>query len=137
MIRKNIPFDFVLDYLVPLEVIIKPMFGMHAIYVAEKMVLVLCQRTKNMESNGVWIATSHKHHKSFKKEFRSLRSVFKYANNDKETEWQLLPEDADDFEKSVIQVCELIKQNDPRIGRIHKRPKTKSKSSVGPKKPSR
>ena len=133
--QKNIPFDFVFDYLFPLEVKVKPMFGLFALYIGEKLVLMLRQRAQHPEINGVWIATSQEYHKSLKKAFPSLRSIAASSNGIAETEWQLLPVDTDDFEKSVITACELIKQNDPRIGRIPKPPKPKTKTAHGTKKP--
>jgi hypothetical protein len=57
MTPVNIPFDFVLDYLLPLDVTDKPMFGMFAIYVGERIMLILCQRKNSRNINGVWIAT--------------------------------------------------------------------------------
>jgi hypothetical protein len=118
MTPKNIPFDFVFDYLVPLEVTVKPMFGLFALYANNKIVLMLRQRTRHPEINGAWIATAREHHKSLKKDFPSLRSISSYAGSPVETGWQLLPADADDFESSLIRVCERIKRNDPSIGRI-------------------
>ncbi len=120
MTKKNIPFDFVFDYLVPLEVRVKPMFGLLALYVDDKIVLILRQRTKSPEINGVWIATSEQYHGSLKNDFPSLRSISTDSGGITETEWQLLPVDSEDFESLVINVCELIKHNDPRIGRIPK-----------------
>jgi len=133
--QKNIPFDFVMDYLFPLEVKVKPMFGVFALYIGEKLVLMLRQRTRHPEINGVWIATSQEYHKSLRKAFPSLRSIAASSNGIAETEWQLFPVDTDDFEKSVIRACELIKQNDPRIGRIPKPRKPKTKTAHGTKKP--
>ncbi len=40
--------------------------------------------------------------------------------------WQNLPYEADDFEASVLRACELIRKNDPRIGKIPK-PRKKKK----------
>jgi hypothetical protein len=136
MTKKNIPFDFVFDYLVPVEVTVKPMFGLFALYVGEKIVLILRQRTKHPEINGVWIATNKEHHKSLKKDFPSIRSISNNYDDAIETEWQLLPVDKDDFENSVIKACEFIKHNDPRIGRIPKSRKAKTKIK-DTKKPSR
>ena len=127
MIKKDIPYEFVFDYLTPLDVTIKPMFGLWAIYINEKIVLALRDRKEFPDSNGVWVATSQEHHKSLKSEFPSLRSFTIFSKAIKETEWQMLPVDADDFEASVIKVCELIKRNDNRIGKIPK-PKQKKNS---------
>jgi len=138
MTRKNIPFDFVFDYLLPLEVTVKQMFGLWAIYLDKKIMLILRQRKNNPGTNGVWIATTREHHKSLKTNLPSLCSISTYSEGIMETEWQLLPVDADDFEASVRKVCELIKHGDLRIGRTPKtrkiKSKTKSKSNVMPKK---
>jgi hypothetical protein len=120
MTKKNIPFEFVFDYLAPLEVTVKPMFGLFAIYFNEKIVLVLRQRKDHADTNGVWVATTPQHHTSLKSDLPSLRSFAIYSKAVKETEWQLLPADSNDFESSVIKVCELIKRGDPRIGRMPK-----------------
>lgn len=102
------------------------MFGMFALYIGEKIVLILRQRTKYPEINGVWIATKEEHHKSLKKDFPSLQSISSYSDNNIETEWQLLALNSDDFENSVIKVCEFIKHNDPRIGKLIKSRKPKT-----------
>jgi hypothetical protein len=129
MTKKNIPFDFVFDYLLPIEVRVKPMFGLFAIYAGEKIVLMLRQKTKHQEMNGVWIATTKEHHKSLKKDFPSLQSIPLFSKDSiDETQWQLLPVDSEDFENAVIKVCEFIKHNDQRIGRIPKPRNAKTKS---------
>ena len=140
MTKTNLPFEFVFDYLVPLDITVKPMFGLFALYVHEKIVLILRQKKVSPAINGVWIATNPEHHKSLKNDLPSLRSISTNADSVTETEWQLIPADSDDFEKSVIKVCEFIKHGDPRIGRIPipgKRKattKTKSKSNINAKK---
>jgi hypothetical protein len=116
--QKNIPFNFVFDYLVPLEVIVKSMFGMFALYTNEKIILMLRQRKEDLGLNGVWIATSQEHHKSLKNDIPSLRAVSPVSDSLAETGWQLIPHESSDFEKSVIKACELIKHGDRRIGKI-------------------
>jgi hypothetical protein len=118
MTRKIIPFDFVLDYLIPLDITVKQIFGLWAIYVNEKIILILRQRKDYPDTNGVWIATNLEHHESLKLDLPSLHSISNYSHGFMETEWQVIPVDADDFEVSVRKVCELIKHNDYRIGRI-------------------
>jgi hypothetical protein len=139
MTRKNIPFDFVFDFLIPLDVTVKPMFGLWAIYVKEKLMLMLRQRQDFPDTNGVWIATNQEHHKSLKRDLPSLCSISNYSDGIQETEWQVIQADTDDFEASVRKVCELIKHNDPRIGRIAKplQSKIKTKSVIKAKKPGR
>lgn len=105
------------------------MFGMHAIYLEDKIVFILRQKGLRPETNGVWLATHKEDHESLKKDIAGLTAIFQDKKGKKETEWQLISSSDDQFENSVIKVCELVKQHDPRIGRIPKakRPKNKSK----------
>jgi hypothetical protein len=130
---KNIPFFFVLDYLMPLEPYIKPFFGCYGVYVGEKIVFILRDKKSHPEVNGVWIATDHQHHKSLKKEFPPLCSVSVLNDGKGATGWQMLQAEADDFEPLVVKACELILHGDPRIGRIPK-PKAKKKKTIPPQK---
>lgn len=114
---KKIPFQFVFDLLHPLEIRVKPMFGLWAIYVGEKIMLILRQRKINPEINGVWVATSSEYHLSLKSSLPNLKSISTHSDDWKETEWQLIPQDSEEFEESVNQVCEWIKRRDTRIGR--------------------
>lgn len=124
MISKKIPFEFIFDYLIPLDIKIKPMFGLWAIYWNDTILLILRQRDKNRESNGVWVATSSEFHDSLRKDIPSLKSID--SNPLQETEWQLIHEDDTDFETSVRKACELILNKDTRIGRIPKPKKRKT-----------
>jgi hypothetical protein len=127
--QTNLPFDFVFDYLLPLEVSVRPLFGLFAVYAGEKILLILRQRKSQPEINGVWIATKKEYHKSLKKDLPSLCPVVAYANVMGETEWQMLPASATDFETAAIKICSLILRGDPRIGRLPKpRPKTRKKT---------
>ena len=125
MATSKIPFSFVLDYLLPLNPAIKPMFGCHAIYVGEKIVLILRNRKDHPDVNGVWIATSQESHASLKKDFPSMCSISIFSDGKTESAWQMLPLDSDDFESSVIRACEFILHDDERIGRIPKKKKKK------------
>jgi hypothetical protein len=118
----KIPFDFVLEKLERLEPSVKPMFGCHAVYVKEKIVLILRRKETPHEDNGVWVATTSEHHASLKKDFPSLRGIGVFGTE--KSGWQILPMEADDFEESVMKACELILKNDQRIGKI---PKSKKK----------
>lgn len=123
MTTKTIPFNFVLDYLYPLPVAIKPMFGATAIYIYDKIVLALRERPKKPDSNGIWIATSKEHHNSLRKELPSITSIPVLGHN---TGWRLRSPAHDDFEELAIKLCELIKANHQRIGKI---PNPKKKHS--------
>ena len=122
--KSAIAFPFVLDLLSPLDVMVKPMFGCHALYVGEKIMLIVRKKEDHEDANGVWIATESEHHASLKKILPSLKSVYILSNGKAETAWQMIGEDEDDFEEAVTKVCDLILKKDLRIGRI---PKSKSK----------
>jgi len=114
--QKSLPFDFVLEQLQQLHPLVKPMFGCHAIYIGEEMMLVL-RKKKNIDSdNGVWLASAKDHHKELKKILPSLRSISIFGTG--ESGWQIIPEDSDHFEEEVRAVCDLILKRDPRIGKI-------------------
>ena len=111
----SIPFDFVLEQLYSANVEIRPMFGCFALYVRNKIVLILRKRNTSTKDNGVWLATSKEHHASLKRAFPSMRSIKVLGG--KESNWQNLPADADDFEEMAIKACEMILHGDARIGR--------------------
>jgi hypothetical protein len=132
MPNKKIPFEFVLEALLPLNPRVNPMFGAFAVYVGEKIMLALRNKDAHEEANGVWIATKSEHHASLKKDFPSMRSIYLLSDGKAETQWQMLPFDADDFESSALKACELILRGDERIGRIPK-PRKKKKKVVSRK----
>jgi hypothetical protein len=129
--KKNtsIPFEFVLEQLYSLNIEIHPMFGCFALYVRNKIVLILREKRSSMVDNGVWIATSREHHASLRSEFPSMRSIKAFGGM--ESNWQNLPADANDFEEMVIRACELILRGDQRIGRETKRKLGKKKPRKG------
>jgi hypothetical protein len=71
---KQIPFEFVIETLDSAEPIIKPMFSCHALYIKEKIMLIL-QNKGNEKDDGIWLATTREHHDSLKKDFPYLRSI--------------------------------------------------------------
>ncbi len=122
---KKIPFDFILEILSAAEPYTKPMFGCTAVYVGERIVLILRKKEDFTSDNGVWLATTGEHHASLAKIFPKMRSLALFGPGP--TGWQILPEDADDFEESVVLACELILKNDQRIGKVPKRKSPKKK----------
>lgn len=125
--QSSIPFTFVLDELDSLQPRTNPMFGCYGVYVADKIVLALRSRDSHTDDNGVWIATKPEHHASLKKILPSMRSINVLGGGGSQTNWQIIPEQADDFEESVMKVCSLIIKRDERIGNI---PKAKKKKKV-------
>jgi hypothetical protein len=114
--RKPVPHEFVLDALAPLSPRTHPMFGCLAIYVQDKIVLILRDKRVQTADNGVWLATTAEHHQSLRREFPNMRSI--QVLGKKVTGWQVLPADAEDFEQAALHACELILARDPRIGKV-------------------
>jgi len=114
--RKPMPHAFVLDALEPAAPETKPMFGLLAVYVKDRIVLILRDRKEHPADNGVWLATTEEYHASLKREFPSMRSLGEFEGG--VTGWQVLPADADDFEEAALHACELVVAGDPRIGKV-------------------
>jgi hypothetical protein len=114
--RKPVPHGFVLDAIAPLVPWTRSMFGCLAVYVEDKIVLILRDKQVGTEDNGVWLATATEHHQSLRGEFPNMRSVRLLKK--KVTDWQVLPADAQDFEEAAQHACELVLAHDPRIGKV-------------------
>lgn len=116
--RKAPPYQFVLEAVGQIPIQTRQMFGCLAIYVGDKIVLMLRQKQKQTEDNGVWIATTPEHHESLRREFPNMRSI--QLLGQRITDWQNLPADAPDFEQAALRACELVVARDPRIGKVPK-----------------
>jgi hypothetical protein len=108
------------------------MFGCLAIYVGDKIVLILRDKREPDADNGVWLATTEEHHESLRGEFPNMRSIRVFGK--KVTGWQVLPADAADFEETALRACELVAARDPRIGKV---PKARRASASGAGKPAK
>jgi hypothetical protein len=123
--RKPIPHGFVLEALADLKPRTNPMFGCLAVYVGEKIVLILRdKRDKTAADDGVWLATTQGHHESLRREFPNMRSIAVFGKEI--TGWQVLPAAAPDFEAAALRACELIAAKDARIGKIPKSKRAKA-----------
>ena len=114
--RKAITHEFVLEALACLAPRTNPMFGCLAVYVKEKIVLILRDKPSSPVDNGVWLATTEEHHQSLRHDFPRMRSIKLLGK--KVSGWQVLPVDAPDFEEAARLACELILAGDPRIGKV-------------------
>jgi hypothetical protein len=92
---KRVPFAVVLDELADRAPWTRPMFGCTAVYIEEKIVLVL-RDGKDDADNGVWLATSKEHHASLRRDFPEMRSITVFGSGD--SSWQVLPESVAGFE---------------------------------------
>ena len=127
--RKPVPHVFVLEAISTLSPYTRPMFGCLAIYVRDKIVLILRDKPKNTADNGVWLATTEEHHQSLRREFPNMRSIQLLGKPI--TGWQVLPADAPDFELAALRACELVLAGDPRIGKVPGARKPKSLKVAG------
>jgi hypothetical protein len=131
--KKKLPFQFVLDELEALTPLVKPMFGCHAVYTGEKLVLFLCDSEKWEAQKGLWLPTTPELYGSLSAEFSSARVLALDSAQEKlnKSPWLLLPANVPEFEAQALHACELILQRDPRIGRLPKqkplRPKRQAK----------
>jgi hypothetical protein len=116
--NREIPFDFIFDYLLPVRTIVKPFFGMFSIYSGNKLLLILRKHSKQPEMNGIRIAAGKGASTSLKQEIPALRSFSGPKSKKKESSWLMIPVDANDFEEAAIRICDLIVHHDPRIGKI-------------------
>ena len=127
--RKPVPHEFVLDAIAPLSPETRSMFGCLAVYVEDKIVLILRDKRDETEDNGVWLATTEEHHESLRREFPNRRSIRLFGKE--VTGWQVLPADSPDFEEAVLRACDLVLAGDPRIGKV---PGARRASGSGAKK---
>lgn len=119
---KKIPFEFIIEELYSIEPKVKPFFGAYGIYKNETILFILRKKEEHADDNGIWVATFKEHHESLKKEFPFLQNIGLLGGD---TNWLNLPEDYDTFEEDAIRLCELVKSNDSRIGRIPVKKKKK------------
>jgi hypothetical protein len=56
--RKAVPHEFVLDAIAPLSPETRSMFGCLAVYVLDKIILILRDKRDGTADNGVWLATT-------------------------------------------------------------------------------
>lgn len=73
--RKPVPHEFVLEALSAISPWTRPMFGCLAVYVREKIVLILRDKVRDSTDNGVWLATTIEHHESLRREFPNMRAI--------------------------------------------------------------
>jgi hypothetical protein len=116
--HKPAPHQFVLDAIASLSPVTRPMFGCLAVYVGDKIVLILRDKQDAAADNGVWLATTVQHHESLRREFPNMRSI--HVLGKKLTGWQVLPVEAADFEQAALRAADLVIAGDPRIGKVPK-----------------
>ena len=124
--RRTAPHQFVLEALMPLEPEVRPMFSGFAVYVGDKIVLMLRDSLKSPADNGVWLVFSESARlddAGILRDFPSLRTIELLAG--KIGHWRLIPSDSPTFESEALRACELLLTKDPRLGRVPQSRKTR------------
>ena len=117
--RKSAPYPFILEALAPLEPEVRPMFSGFAVYVGNKIVLMLRDSLKNPEDNGAWLVfseTADLADPGIRRDFPSIRLIGLLGG--KIGHWRLIPADSPTFESEALYACELLLKRDPRFGRV-------------------
>jgi len=126
--RKAVPHEFMLDAISESSPVTRPMFGCLAVYIEDKIVIILRDKRDGTPDKGVWLATTEGHHESLRREFPNMRSIQAFGKA--VTGWQVLPVDSPDFERAALRACELILAKDPRIGKVPKRGARRARNKV-------
>jgi hypothetical protein len=117
--RRSAPYPFILEALAPLEPEVRPMFSGFAVYVGEKIALMLRDSLKQPGDNGVWLVfseTADLADPTIRQDFPSLRLIDLLGG--KIAHWRLIPADSSTFESEALYACELLLKHDVRFGRI-------------------
>jgi hypothetical protein len=116
---KRSPYPFILEALTPLEPEVRPMFSGFAVYVGDKIVLMLRDSPKHPEDNGIWLVFSETVNLTdpgIRRDFPSLRLIGLLGG--KIAHWRLIPADSPTFESEALHACELLLKHDARFGRV-------------------
>lgn len=113
------PYAFFIEWLYPLSLKHKKMFGVDAFYIEDCIVFALCQHEKYPQDHGIWIATKKQHHQKLRHQFKSIRPLLSIGIKT----WLVLPENHDAFEEDANILVSLLKSGSPLIGNIPKKKK--------------
>ncbi len=100
---------------------VRPMFGCHAIYVGERIYLMLRHKEDRATraDNGIWLVVADEAVAEIRKQFPALRPIEMFADFKKSTPtWYNLPEDHPDFESAALEFVAMVRRGDPRIGKV-------------------
>ena len=119
VVKKKLPFPFVVEELVPLRPTIKHMFGFTHVYLDDRLLCSLRDSVKQKGTNGMWLYTTTEHAEGLAREFPNLsrRQIWRSGKN----AWIVLASRLENFEEYAFRACELILNGDRRIGRVSRR----------------
>jgi hypothetical protein len=133
--QKPVPYDFVLDELAELAVRTRPMFGSTAVYVDDRIVFILRNKGNGNIDDGVWVVFEREHIAEMLALLPALRTIDVLGG--RAGGWRKLAADSPTFEEDVLAACRLVKQGDPRIGKVPERQQRRAKQTrPAAKKPS-
>jgi hypothetical protein len=115
-IKREGPFPFVLEELVPLRPTIKRMFGFTYVYLDHKLLFALRDDPKQTSTNGLWVYTTDEYLESLAKEFPQLPRRQLWRSGKKG--WVVLASRLEHFEEYAFKACELVLKGDQRVGRV-------------------
>jgi hypothetical protein len=113
---SSLPFPFILDELTPLRPTVKRVFGFTYIYIDETLLCALRNSLKQPNSNGMWLFTTIEHLESLAREFPNLSRRYLWRSG--KNAWIILASRHEGFEEAAYKACELMLNNDRRIGRL-------------------
>lgn len=113
-------FEFFFDYLYPLPLVKKRLFGTMSYYLGNKILFATCVSEKMPLDIGIWVSAPPEFHESLFPKLRNHRFLKRVPTK----KWILLPADSDTFEEDARTIAELIKKGSDWIGTV---PKPKKK----------
>jgi hypothetical protein len=119
--KRQSPFQFVLDELLPIRPTVKRMFGFTYVYLDDKLILSLRDSVKQPQYNGVWLYTQAEHIESLRREFPQLPRRCFWKSVKSGSGWVILGSRLEDFEEYAFRACELVLRGDQRLGRVTRR----------------
>lgn len=139
MAKAPIAHSFVLETLLDSrlakEIRVNPMFGSHAIYVGEKIVLITRHREKSPRDNGLWVIVQPDARAAVRQEYPALRPIEMFeSGKEGGPSWLNLPETADSFETDALAIVERVVERDERFGKVPISAKRKAKKKTATKK---
>jgi hypothetical protein len=118
-LKPRLPHSFVLEALATLNPEVRRLFSGWAVYVGNRLVVMLLDHARHLRDNGVWLVLSEgtdPMDPGLRQALPSLRPI--QGLGGKIGHWLVLPADGADFEREALRACDLILSHDPRIGRI-------------------
>ena len=116
--RRQSPFQFVLDELLPLRPAVRRAFGFTYVYLGERLLLSLRQSDRQQRFDGVWLYTRAEHVESLRCEFPLLPRRCFWKSKKSGSGWVIIAAELEDFEECAFKACELILRGDRRVGRV-------------------